>query len=186
MIVAETQRLRRLVENVLDFARMEDGRRQYRFEPVEPAEWLREMAEDFRTEVRGAGFSLNAEIPEELPAIVADRETLTTAVHNLLDNAVKYSGDANVVKLTASADSEGISISVRDDGVGIRKEDQPRIFEKFFRGGGEVARQVKGVGLGLNLVQHIVVAHGGSVSFHSKEGKGTTFTIRLKTVRTQA
>jgi two-component system sensor histidine kinase SenX3 len=87
------------------------------------------------------------------------------------------------VTLRASADSEGLSISVRDEGVGIRKEDQPRIFEKFYRGGGEIARQVKGVGLGLNLVQHIVAAHGGSVRFDSKEGKGTTFAIRLKTVR---
>jgi signal transduction histidine kinase len=186
MIVAETQRLRRLVENVLDFARMEDGRKQYRFEPVESVQWLREVAEDFGAEVARAGFAINAEIPEELPAIVADRETLTTAVHNLLDNAVKYSGNSNVVRLRANADREALSISVKDEGVGIREEDQPRIFEKFFRGGGEIARQVKGVGLGLNLVQHIVAAHGGSVTFDSTEGKGSTFTIRLKTARNPA
>jgi signal transduction histidine kinase len=180
MIVTETQRLRRLVENVLDFARLEDGRRQYRFEAVEPAEWLREVAEDFRAEVAGAGFVVEAEIPAELPAIVADRETLTTAVHNLLDNAVKYSGDSNVVRVKAGTDSGGLTISVRDEGVGIREEDQGRIFEKFYRGGGEIAREVKGVGLGLNLVQHIVAAHGGSISFDSKEGRGSTFTIRLK------
>jgi len=183
MIVAETQRLRRLVENVLDFARMDDGRKQYRFEPVEPAEWLRDVAGDFQTEVAGSGFAVNAEIPNELPAIVGDRETLTTAVHNLLDNAVKYSGDSKVVRLRVDADSDGLSISVRDEGVGIREEDQSRIFEKFYRGGGEIARQVKGVGLGLNLVHHIVAAHGGSISFDSTEGKGSTFTIRLKTAR---
>jgi signal transduction histidine kinase len=186
MIVGETQRLRRLVENVLDFARMEDGRKQYQFEPLESAQWLREVAEDFRSEVAGAGFAIDAEIPEELPAIVADRETLTTAVHNLLDNAVKYSGNSNVVRLRANADPEALSISVKDEGVGIREEDRPRIFEKFFRGGGEIARQVKGVGLGLNLVQHIVAAHGGSITFDSTEGKGSTFTIRLKTARNPA
>jgi signal transduction histidine kinase len=186
MIVGETQRLRRLVENVLDFARMEDGRKQYRFEPVEPAEWLRDVADDFRTQLAGAGFAVQTEIPDRLPSIVADRETLATAVHNLLDNAVKYSGESNVVELRANADAQGLSISVQDQGVGIREEDQPHIFEKFFRGGGDVTRQVKGVGLGLNLVQHIVAAHGGSVSFDSKEGKGTTFTIRLKTERTEA
>jgi len=180
MIVTETQRLRRLVENVLDFARMEDGRKQYRFEAVEPAVWLREIAEDFRTEVAAAGFVVEAEIPAELPAIVADRETLTTAVHNLLDNAVKYSGGSNIVRMKAGTDSGGLTISVRDEGVGIREEDQERIFEKFYRGGGEIAREVKGVGLGLNLVQHIVAAHGGSISFDSKEGRGSTFTIRLK------
>jgi signal transduction histidine kinase len=186
MIVGETQRLRRLVENVLDFARMEDGRKQYRFEPVEPAEWLRDVADDFRTQLAGAGFAVQTEIPDRLPSIVADRETLATAVHNLLDNAVKYSGESNVVELRANADAQGLSISVQDQGVGIREEDQPHIFEKFFRGGGDVTRQVKGVGLGLNLVQHIVAAHGGSVSFDSKEGKGTTFTIRLKTEGTEA
>jgi signal transduction histidine kinase len=186
MIVAETGRLRRLVENVLDFSRMEDGRKQYRFEPIEAAEWLRELTDDFRTQVAATGFAIEAEIPDRLPAIVADRETLTTAVHNLLDNAVKYSRDSNTVQLKADADAESISISVRDEGIGIRAEDQPRIFEKFYRGGGEVARQVKGVGLGLNLVQHIVDAHGGSISVQSKEGKGTTFTIRLKTARNPA
>jgi len=180
MIVTETQRLRRLVENVLDFARMEDGRKQYRFEAVEPSGWLREVAEDFRTEVAGAGFVVDAEIPAELPAIVADRESLTTAVHNLLDNAVKYSGDSNVVRMKAGTDSGGLTISVRDEGVGIREEDQGRIFEKFYRGGGEIAREVKGVGLGLNLVQQIVAAHGGSIRFDSQEGRGSTFTIHLK------
>ena len=120
---------------------------------------------------------------DELPTILADRETLTTAVHNLLDNAVKYSGDSNTVALRAGADSESVFISVRDEGVGIREEDKPRIFEKFFRGGGDIAREVKGVGLGLSLVQHIVAAHGGSISFDSKEGKGSTFTIRLKAAR---
>src|SRR6185295_14133350 len=81
MIVSETQRLRRLVENMLDFARMEDGRKQYRFESVEPSQWLQEVAEDFRGEVAGRGFAVEARIPQELPAIVCDRETLTTAVH---------------------------------------------------------------------------------------------------------
>jgi signal transduction histidine kinase len=186
MIVAETQRLRRLVENVLDFARMEDGRKQYRFEPVEPAGWLMEVADDFRAQMAGRGFAIEARIPSELPVIVGDRETLTTAVHNLLDNAVKYSGNSKAVRLEASADSEGLSISVCDRGVGIREEDRPRLFEKFYRGGGEVARQVKGVGLGLNLVHHIVVAHGGTIDVDSREGEGSTFTIHLKSARRSA
>jgi signal transduction histidine kinase len=180
MIVAETQRLRRLVENVLDFARMEDGRKQYRFEPVESSRWLQEVAEDFQGEVAGRGFEVEARIPQELPIIFGDRETLTTAVHNLLDNAVKYSPDSHTVRLEASVSDTSLSISVSDRGVGIRDEDRPRIFEKFYRGGGDLARQVKGVGLGLNLVQHIVLAHGGTIDVDSKEGEGSTFTIRLK------
>jgi signal transduction histidine kinase len=186
MIVDETQRLRRLVENVLDFARIEDGRQQYRFEPVEPAKWLNEVAEDFQSQVAGRGFAVEAYIPKELPCIVADRETLTTAVHNLLDNAVKYSRDSNTVRLEARSNGDGLSISVCDCGVGIREEDRPRIFEKFYRGGGELSRQVKGVGLGLNLVQHIVAAHGGTIDVDSREGEGSTFTIHLKSERRPA
>jgi signal transduction histidine kinase len=183
MIVAETQRLRRLVENILDFSRLEDGRKQYRFEPMEPAGWLREVAEDFRSQVAGRGFSVETSIPKALPSIVADRETLTTAVHNLLDNAVKYSRHSNIVQLEANANEHGLAILVRDRGVGIRATDRPRIFEKFYRGGGELAREVKGVGLGLNLVQHIVKAHGGTVDFDTAEGEGSTFTIHLKIMK---
>ena len=91
MIVAETARLRRLVENILDFSRMEEGQKQYRLEPLDPSEWLRELTDDFRAQVAAAGFSIESSIPAELPAILGDREALSTAVHNLLDNAVKYS-----------------------------------------------------------------------------------------------
>jgi signal transduction histidine kinase len=180
MIVTETQRLRRLVENILDFSRMEDGRKQYRFAPFEPSGWLQELTEDFQTEVAAAGFRIESSIPPELPSILADRETLTTALHNLLDNAVKYSPNTRSVRLKAEADRDVLAISVCDSGVGIGEEDRARIFEKFYRGGGDLARQVKGVGLGLNLVQHIVAAHGGTIDFQSKEGEGSTFTIRLK------
>lgn len=179
MIVSETRRLRRLVENVLDFSRMEDGRKQYRFERLEPAAWLREVTEDFRAHVVASGVAIESHIPPTLPDILADRETLTTAVNNLLDNAVKYSPTVKHVRVAAEADRQSLRISVRDQGVGISEEDRPRIFEKFFRGGGQLASQVKGVGLGLNLVQHIVRAHGGTIDFDSREGEGSTFTIRL-------
>jgi signal transduction histidine kinase len=179
MIAAETSRLRRLVENVLDFSRMEDGRKQYRFEPLEPAVWLRELTEDFQAQIAASGFQVETSIPSTLPTIVADRETLTTAVQNLLDNAVKYSPTIKRISIAAVSDDDTVSISVSDRGVGIAEEDRPRIFEKFYRGGGRLARQVKGVGLGLNLVHHIVGAHGGTIAVDSTEGVGTTFTIRL-------
>ena len=185
MIVTETRRLRRQVENILSFSRMEDGRKQYRLEPLDPAGWLRDVSEEFQGQVADAGFAIEVSIPDALPAIVADREALTTAVHNLLDNAVKYSRESRTVQMEATANGDGLTISVRDRGVGIREADRPRIFEKFYRGGGELTQRVKGVGLGLSLVQHIVRAHGGTVDFESREGAGTTFTIRLKTVTQQ-
>jgi signal transduction histidine kinase len=180
MIVTESQRLRRLVENVLDFARMEDGRKQYRFEAVDSAGWLREVAGDFQAQVAARGFEVETDIPSDLPSVVVDRQNLATAVTNLLDNAVKYSPESRTVRLEARASGEHISIAVRDRGIGIGDEDRPRIFERFYRGGGELSREVKGVGLGLNLVHHIVSAHGGTIDVESREGEGSTFTIRLK------
>jgi signal transduction histidine kinase len=180
MIVTESQRLRRLVENVLDFARMEDGRKQYRFEAVDSVEWLREVAADFQAQVAPRGFAVETDIPSDLPPIVVDRENLATAVKNLLDNAVKYSPESRTVRVEARANGEGISIAVRDRGIGIGEEDQPRIFDRFYRGGGELSREVKGVGLGLNLVHHIVSAHGGTIDVESRQGEGSTFTIHLK------
>ena len=178
MIVNETQRLRRLVENVLDFSRMEEGRKQYRREMFDTAAWLAEMADDFRREA--AGFDVAADIPKDLPPLYGDREALTTAVHNLLDNAAKYSNGAKSIRMEARVDGEHLVIAVQDYGAGISEKDKPRIFEKFYRGA-ETAQDVKGAGLGLSLVKHIVSAHGGVVSFES--GKGATFTIRLRARR---
>ena len=181
MIVAETQRLRRQVENILSFSRIDDGRTPYRLEPLDPTGWLRDVSKEFQGQVADAGFTIEASIPDALPPIVADRDALTTAVHNLLDNAVKYSRESRTVQIEATANGDGLTIAVRDRGAGIRDADRPRIFEKFYRGGGELTERVKGVGLGLSLVQHIVTEHGGTVDVEGRKGIGTTFTIRLKT-----
>ncbi len=181
MIVTETQRLRRQVENILSFSRMDDGRTPYRLEPLDPTGWLRDLSQEFQRQVAGAGFTIEASIPDALPAMVADRDALTTAVHNLLDNAVKYSQESRTVQMVATASGDRLTIAVRDRGAGILDTNRPRIFEKFFRGDGELTERVKGVGLGLSLVQHIVTAHGGTVDVESREGAGSTFTIHLKT-----
>jgi signal transduction histidine kinase len=181
MIVRESDRLTRLVENLLDFSRMEEGHQQYDLEPVEPTQWLQKLVEAFQSEVADENMSIVASIPGELPVLSADREALTCAVHNLLDNAVKYSGDSKTVWLDAEAENGRLSIQVRDRGLGIPEEDQKHIFEKFFRGGGEISRQVKGAGLGLSLVKQIVTTHGGSVQFNSLAGQGSRFSIHLPT-----
>ena len=179
MIVSESRRLRRLVENVLDFSRIEEGRKKYDLEPFEPAPWLRERVAEFQAEVAGAGYTITASIPDGLPLLRGDQEALSTALHNLLDNAVKYSPDSKTVWLETAANGDRLSISVRDQGVGIRDEDKEHIFEKFYRGG-ELAPRVKGVGLGLILVKSIVTAHEGSVDFESRPGEGSTFTLHLR------
>jgi signal transduction histidine kinase len=178
MICRESDRLTRLVENLLDFSRMEDGRKEYRFASMETTEWLRALAAEFQAEIASKGVTVAASIPESLPELNADRESLSCAVHNLLDNAVKYSPDAKTVWLEAEAGIGEVIIRVRDQGVGIAEADRKHVFEKFYRGGG-AAKETKGAGLGLALAVRIVRAHGGAIEVQSQPGAGSTFTIRL-------
>jgi len=179
MIVQESERLGRLVENLLDFSRMEEGRKEYRFAPLNTSVWLRELVADFQSEIAENGVSVVTDIPEDLPTISADGEALSCAVHNLLDNAVKYSPGSKTIWLDAGAGNGDITISVRDRGVGIPERDRRHIFDKFYRVDGEISQKVKGAGLGLSLVRHIVTAHGGTVDCASRVGEGSTFSIRL-------
>lgn len=173
MMGRECARLSRLVENVLDFSRMENGSRQYRFDSIDTAEFLGELADDFRQ----SHPAVDVSIPAILPAIRADREALATAVRNILDNAWKYAGNAH---LEAQSCGGRVEIRVRDTGPGIPPEEREKIFEKFYRVGGDSARRVKGVGLGLALVKRIVEAHGGIVRVESEVGRGSVFTVDLE------
>ena len=182
MIVQESDRLSRLVENILDFSRMEEGRREYRFEPLDPSPWLRTLVADFVTEIAANGAAVEADIQDGLPPISADKEALGSAVRNLLDNAVKYSPGSKTVWLDAGAEGDAVKISVRDKGVGISEHDRKRIFDRFYRAEGEISKRIKGAGLGLSLVKHVVTAHGGTVECRSRVGEGSIFTIRLPAV----
>jgi signal transduction histidine kinase len=180
LILRETARLTRLAETVLDSARLEDGHeRLYHFEPIETTAWLTRVAADFHEEIAGSGVSLITAIPADLPLLVGDDEALSAAVHNLVDSAVKYSPGRPAVWLSAEASEGRVTVCVRDEGVGISQEDAPHVFERHYRGCGETTRQVKGSGLGLALVKHIVAAHDGTVEFASRPGEGTAFLLRL-------
>jgi len=183
MIVQESKRLGSLVENLLDFSRMEEGRKEYSFAPLNTARWLRELAAAFRAEAAAHEFTFEADIPNALPEITGDAEALTCAVHNLLDNAVKYLPGGKTVWLDAGSENDRLTISVRDRGAGISDQDRSRIFEKFYRVDGRLSQKVKGVGLGLSLVKHIVTAHGGDVECASRPGEGSTFKIHLPVTR---
>ena len=186
MIARESSRLTRLVENVLDFSRIEEQRREYADESVDTNDWLAEVVGAFEQEIEDQGVTVTTDIAARLPAIRGDREALTCAIHNLLDNAVKYSPGAETVWLDAAATDGGLSLRVRDDGIGISEQDRRRVFAKFFRSADKAADEVKGVGLGLSLVQHIVAAHGGTIGVESAPGDGSTFTVELPAVTPSA
>jgi signal transduction histidine kinase len=175
----ESERLRRLVESILDFRRMEVGAREYRFEKLDTTALVRNVAEEFAQEVRDRGYAVAVQVKESLPHVQADREALSRAIWNLLDNAVKYSPDYRTVEIQASQSNDQVAICVRDHGLGIPRSEQERIFEKFFRASSAKAAGVRGTGLGLAMVRHIVAAHGGQLDVESRPGEGSTFTILL-------
>lgn len=177
LICRESDRLTRLVENVLDFARIQDGRKQYRFERIETGEWLRGMAG-----IASQRRSVQADLPPELPAIKGDKDALSSALLNLLDNAIKYSPDGAAVRLEACAEGGWVTIGVRDQGCGIAPEEQRRIFDRFYRGSNTFGGPAQGVGLGLALVKRIADAHGARIRVESTPGEGSAFYLALKAV----
>jgi signal transduction histidine kinase len=177
-------RLQRLVENLLDFGRMEADAAEYRMERLDTADLVRDVTQEFQGEGRGSGRTVDVVMHGPLPSIVGDREALGRALWNLLDNAAKYSPAEAPIHVETTVEDGGVTIRVRDEGPGIPPDEQPRIFDKFVRGSHARESGAKGTGLGLAMVRHILRAHGGEVSVESAPGRGSTFTLRLEPVGT--
>jgi signal transduction histidine kinase len=181
-IETESRRLTQLINNILDFSKIESGRKTYEFERAHLEEVVAETLKTCEVRLKQSGFRIVFQPPARpLPAAVFDREALAQALLNLLDNAVKYSERAEEKEvLVAVGEREGrVLLSVTDHGIGIAPAEQKKIFEKFYRVSTGLVHDVKGSGLGLALVKHIVEAHRGTVSVESAPGRGSTFTISL-------
>ena len=178
-IVRETERLQQLVDNILDYARLEAGQGVFRFEAVDLAAVVRETVDHFRPRFEEQGFRVDLDLPESLPPVRGDAVMLQHCVLNLLDNALKYSRTRREVRVSVERRDGAVAASVSDRGLGIAPADQKRIFEKFVRVEAGLVHDVKGAGLGLSLVQQIVRAHGGRVELESRPGEGSTFTLVL-------
>jgi signal transduction histidine kinase len=180
-LLRESERLHRLVEGLLNFGRMEAGQLQYHFESIHPEKFVRDIVADFEREVAGRGYriELNGDNNGALPQIRADRESLTRAFWNLLDNAVKYSPENRTVWIELSEVGQRLAVRVRDRGVGIPAAEQKEIFRKFVRGAASKNASIQGTGVGLAMAQRIVAAHGGEISVESQPGEGSVFTVLL-------
>ena len=175
-----TGRLRGLVESLLDFARMEDGRKPYDLSLVDPAALVSNVIGEFERNAPSERtvISRDLAVPGTL-CCRADVPALGHALWNLLDNAVKYSTEPHLVTVSVGHRGNAIAIAVADQGFGIPAGERQSVFQKFIRGSGSVRRGIKGTGLGLAMVSHIIAAHGGRIELETEEGRGSTFTILL-------
>jgi signal transduction histidine kinase len=179
-IETESRRLTQLINNILDFSRIESGHIAYNFEATDLEELLTGTLATFAVRLRDKGFEVSYDGPDDpLPEIRLDANAIDRAVANLLDNAVKYSNGDRRIGVELSRSGDGVAIAVSDHGIGIPRDELERIFERFHRVSTGLVHDVKGSGLGLTLVRHIAEAHGGRVTVKSEPGSGSTFTIHL-------
>lgn len=178
-IVNESERLSRLVDNVLDFSKIERGQKLYRLQPISIRTVMEAIVRAAQYPLQQAGFTLRVVTCDDLPPVNADADALQQAILNLLMNAMKYSGDRKEIEIEAKREDGTLIISVRDYGAGIPVDYQQRIFERFYRVPSEENQRVPGAGLGLTLVAHIASAHGGRVTIESAAGAGSLFALCL-------
>jgi len=174
----EAERLGRIIEDLLDLSRIEAEETPSR-EPVPVQMVIAEAVERLRPVADHRSIRLEVDEPAYALAVVGDRRQLVSAMHNLLDNAIKYSESGSSVNVVVRHDDDAIEIEVADHGIGIPSRDLERIFERFYRVDRARSRETGGTGLGLAIVRHVASNHGGDVRVISREGAGSTFTLRL-------
>jgi two-component system phosphate regulon sensor histidine kinase PhoR len=185
IIVGESERLSALIENVLDFARVERGRQAYDFGPGDVREAVSRAVTVYRHQAEREGVEVTVDFEGDLQHPRVDSRAVQLAVINLIDNALKYASGSKVIQVRAKRTASTISICVIDHGPGVASEDRERIFERFVRGAGAGTRSVRGSGIGLALVKHIAESHGGRVWVEDAEGGGAMFVVVIPVVRTE-
>ena len=179
IIRKESERLTALINNILDFSRIEAGRKEYEFRETDIADLVRNTLDSYRYQVEQQGFALEENIESNLPRVYVDREAIARALVNLVNNALKYSNHDKFLGVKLYKDKSVVKLEVEDHGIGIARRDQSKIFEKFYRAGDPLVHNTKGSGLGLSLVQHISQAHGGDIEVESTPGRGSKFILSL-------
>lgn len=183
-IVGEVDRLNALVEDLLDFARLEAGRGQLKLEKVNVGETVRIGADRLRPQMERARLDLRVEVSEGLPEVEVDVARIEQVIVNLVHNAIKFTPAGGTITVRVSQVKNNIVVDVQDTGVGIPPEEQGRLFERFYKS--DKARRSEGTGLGLAIAKNIVLSHGGQISVESTQGEGATFTFTLPIRRKKA
>jgi signal transduction histidine kinase len=180
IITAETARLTRLINNVLDFARLERGEKRTEFEVLDLSALARNTLEHYRPQLEASGFRITADLSATPIRVRGDRDAVSQVMLNLLSNAEKYSADGKQIEVTLTTTSDGhAEWSVLDRGRGVPPGCEEKIFEQFFRAHDSLASGIQGSGLGLTLARRIAETHGGTVRYTPRDGGGSCFTLRL-------
>lgn len=184
IITAEAARLTRLINNVLDFARLERGEKKYDFAPCDFTALARETIDSYRPHLEATGFVLRATLPSVPIPIHGDRDALAQVLVNLLSNAEKYSGEPKEIDVELATEGDRVELRVLDRGLGVPRGCEENIFEQFFRAHDSLGSGIQGSGLGLTLARQIARAHGGDVTYRAREGGGSCFALRLPVEKT--
>jgi signal transduction histidine kinase len=179
VITRESERLSRLIDNVLDFSRIEGGRRTYDRVPAPVEPLVRGSLEPFAYPLSQGGFKVEVDVAPDLPDVMMDAAAVGQALSNLIDNAIKYAGERKTLRVSAAVTDGRLALAVADEGIGIAPAEHARIFEKFYRVGRSDTQGRRGSGVGLALVRHVAEAHGGRVTVESRPGTGSRFTLVL-------
>ncbi len=178
-IEASADRMTRLVDDLLELSALESGKMPPNFEPLSLMRIAAEVTASLKPLAGKKQIVLKLEPFHNMPDVRADRHQLKQVFTNLLDNAIKFSGEKATVRISAQASPGTVTVIIQDMGVGISEADLPRLFERFYRADKARSRELGGTGLGLSIVKHIVELHGGSVSAESQLGAGSTFRFTL-------
>lgn len=178
IIHTETNRLSGIVNKILSFSKIEGGKRNYKFSATDINELVEEITETYSHHFKNKGMECSLNQTTKLPAVKIDAEAVTDAMINLIDNAIKYSGEKKKIEISTGISLRSVYIDVRDYGIGIDPKHQKLVFDKFYRvTSGNLAHKAKGTGIGLSIVKHIMEAHKGSVTLKSVPGKGSIFRL---------
>jgi len=178
-MLEESEHLSHLIDNILDFSRMEDDRKKYDFIDLDLNELLVKFIESTRENLPESGFNIHYSSPDKVPMIQADRDSMLQVIYNLVDNAIKFSGTSTQIDINLFSNNNELLFCVKDYGIGISVKDQERIFDRFFRGDEPQRLGIKGSGIGLTIVKKIVEAHKGYLTMDSRPGEGSTFCVHM-------
>ncbi|PXX98814.1 hypothetical protein DF185_15670 [Marinifilum breve] len=178
VINTEANRLSRMVNKILNFSRIERGKREYHFINTNLNTEIENIVANYQQHFDQNGFEIELQLADQIPDIKVDKEAVAEAIINLVDNGMKYSADVKKIELITYMDADCVRVDVKDYGIGIEKKDQPMVFDKFYRvTTGNLAHKAKGSGIGLSIVKHIMEAHHGKVELASEFGKGSCFSL---------